>query len=247
MGKGGGKGDAESGLTGVGNKVAGAAAQTPQESQQYSGSFDMGNLLKQMMMYQQGLGGAPQGYLDPTQQFLQQGGALGKTLYDQTLSEAQDPDKYYMSTLQPGLQQAQDFVNASSARRGLLQSGLNIEQMGRAGVDLAMQEAQGRMQERQNAMAQAAGLSEYMTGQSQNNMAGLANLYSQQQNAGLSSMGRQAQGAQAAGQYWAQPYQAKLGDYYGGKAAQRALPGQLIGAAGNIVGGMATGGTGFFA
>lgn len=238
MGKGGGKGNAEQGITNVGNQVNQAAQQTPQEAAQYSGSFDIGKVLQQLMMYQQGLGSAPQGYLDPTQQFLQQGGELGNTLYNQTLSEAQDPDKYYQSTLQPALLQAQDFVNANSARRGLLQSGLNIEDMGRAGVDLAIKESQGRMDERNNALARAAGLEEYMQGESQNNLAGLSNLYSQQQNAGLSSMGRQAQGAQAAGSYWAYPYQAQLGSYYGGVAARNALPGQVIGAAGQAIGGL---------
>jgi hypothetical protein len=73
-----------------------------------------------------------------------------------------------------------------------------------------------------------------MQGNQQQGYGNLASLYGQQQQAGLQGMGRQAGQAQAAGQYNAYPLSAQLGSYYGGVAAQQALPGQLLGAAGSI-------------
>lgn len=244
MGKSGDKKAAENGLTQTGDKVAAAAAQTPQEQQQYQGSFDIGSLLKQIFEGQMGIGNLPQGYQDPTQQYFGQSGELGKTLYDQTLNEAKDPNAYFESNFQPQLKAAEDYINTSMQRRGLLNSGLTIEQMGRAGVDLAIKESQARMDARSNALSRAAGLTEYIGGQSNNNLAALSNMYGMQQQFGQNSMGRQAQGAAQAGQYYAYPYQAKLGDVYGQKAAMYALPGQIIGAAGQAIGAMNTGGGG---
>lgn len=217
------------------------SAQTSDEAGQYSKSFQLGDLLKQIFEGQQGIGNLPQGYQTGEQQ-IQNQGQLGKTLYDQTLSQAQDPDAYFQSTLQPSLQQAQDTINTYYQKRGLLNSGLAIEGMGRAGVDLAIQDAQARMANRQQSLNNALTVSQYGGNINQNNLANLANLYSTQQNAGLNSLSRQAQGAQTAAQYQAYPYQAQLGNYYGGQAALQALPGQLISAGGKAAGAALAGG-----
>lgn len=234
---GGDKKKAEEGLTGVGEGIQKAAAVTPEEQQQYKGSFDIGNFLKQLEMYQMGGGEAPQGYQDPTQQFLRQGGEVGQNYYNQILSESKDPYANYESSLRPALQQAQDATNQYYQSRGLLNSGLAIEGMGRAGVDLAIKEASGRMQARQQSMGEVSDFLNYTQGAQQQNIGNLTNLYGQQQSAGQNALGRQSQGYQAAGQYMAAPYTAQLGGYYGRQAALNALPGQLIGAAGTAIGG----------
>lgn len=222
------KGGAEAGIQAAGDQAYQRAAQTPQEANQYSGSFDLGKFLQQYFGNQVGMNGQ-----SPTtnEQQLQNQGQLGQTLYNQTLSQAQNPDAYFQSTLQPDLQQAQDTINTYYQKRGLLNSGLAIEGMGRAGVDLAIKDAQARMQNRQQSLGNALTVSQYAGNIGQNNLSNLANLYSTQQQAGLGSLSRQAGAAQNAATYQAYPYQAQLGSYYGGQAAQQALPGQILGGA----------------
>ncbi len=184
-------------------------------------------MLQQIYSSQQGIGDAPEGYQSGEQQ-LQNQGQLGQSLYSQILSQTQNPDAYYQSTLAPDLQQAQDTINTYYQKRGLLNSGLAIESMGRAGVDLAIKDAQARMASRQQALNNGLQLSQYAGNMGQTNLSNLANLYSTQQNAGLGSLSRQAGAANNAAQYQAYPYQAQLGNYYGGQAALQALPGQII-------------------
>lgn len=224
---GGDKSGAEAGIQAAGEQSYQRAKQTPEEAAQYSKSFDVGDFLRQYFQEQAGMTGEQQ---------LQNQGELGKSLYQQTLSQSQNPDAYFQSTLQPDLMQAQDTINTYYQKRGLLNSGLAIESMGRAGVDLAIKDAQARMANRQQSLNNALQISQYGSNMGQNNMANLSNLYSTQQNAGLNSLSRQAQGASVAAGYQAAPYTAQLGNYYGQKAANQALPGQLIGAAGNIAG-----------
>lgn len=226
------KGAAE-GIQAAGEQSYQRSKQTGEEAGQYSKSFELGDFLRQIFQSQQGIGQAPQGYQNGEQQ-LQNQGALGKSLYNQALNQSQNPDAYFQSTLQPDLMQAQDTINTYYQKRGLLNSGLAIESMGRAGVDLAIKDAQARMASRQQSLNNALQVSQYGSNMGQNSLSGLANLYSTQQNAGLNSLSRQAGGAQTAAQYQAAPYTAQLGDYYGQKAAFQALPGQLIGAAGDI-------------
>lgn len=235
------KGAAAEGIQKAGEQQYERSKQTGEEAGQYSKSFELGDMLKQIFQSQQGIGSAPAGYQNGEQQ-LQNQGALGKSLYDQTLSQSQNPDAYFQSTLQPDLMQAQDTINTYYQKRGLLNSGLAIESMGRAGVDLAIKDAQARMANRQQSLQNAMGVSQYAGNMGQNNLSNLANLYSTQQNAGLGSLSRQATGASNAAQYQAYPYQASLGSYYGGKAAVQALPGQLIGATGNLASGALAGG-----
>lgn len=226
------KGGAEAGIQQAGEQQYQRAAQTGEESGQYSRSFDLGKFLEQYFRAQAGSTGEQQ---------LQNQGALGKSLYDQTLAQSQNPDAYFQSTLQPDLAQAQDTINTYYQKRGLLNSGLAIESMGRAGVDLAIKDAQARMANRQQSLNNALQVSQYGSNIGQNNLSGLANLYSTQQNAGLNSLSRQAGGAQVAAQYQAYPYQAELGSYYGGQAALQAIPGQLIAAGGKAAGAAAGG------
>jgi hypothetical protein len=94
----------------------------------------------------------------PTEQYLYETGDIGKTLYGQILAEAQDPYGLYESTLQPQLQLAEDYINRRAQERGLLRSGIPIEQMGRAGAELAIREAAGRMNARANALQRAVNL-----------------------------------------------------------------------------------------
>lgn|SRR3990167_2460599 len=229
---------AEEGITQAGRGITQASQETPAEAQQYAGSFDIGKLLQQIFQYQQGLGQAPSGYLTPEQQYLQQGGELGKAYYGQTLRGVQDPYAAYESQLQPSLQLTEDYINRAYQNKGLLRSGLPIESMGRAGVELAIKEAQNRMAFRGQELARGGELSQYTQGIGQQNLANLANLYSQQQGYGQQARGRAAGGAAQAASYYAYPGQAQLGSIYGREAAMYALPGQLIGAAGTAASGM---------
>lgn len=227
------KKSAEAGLQQTGANVTAAAAQTPQEDAQYSGSFDIGKFLQQYFGGQVGMNAMPSGAQNATQQYTGQG-ALQQGLYNQSLQDVQNPYGSYESALQPALQQAQEQINSYYQKRGLLNSGIAIGDMGTAGVDLAIQEAQGKMQARQQALSNASTLSNQINTYGQNNIGNLANLYSNEQGFGLQSLGRQSQGAQAGAQYTAAPYTAQLGNYYGAQAALQALPGQLIGAAGKV-------------
>lgn len=205
-----------------------AGAMSPEESAQYQQSFALGNLLEQIFKAQQGLGDYPSGYKLPEQQFRSQGD-LADTLYQQTYAQARDPEQFYQSTLNPQLQIAEDYINRKYAAKGLIRSGLPIEQMGRAGVELAVQEADKRMGARAQALSQAAALQEYISGESGKNLGNLAALYSSQQAIAQPQRAMQAQ-------YQAYPYQAQLGDVYGRQAALYALPGQAMGAAASIAG-----------
>lgn len=277
-GKGGGKSGAERGIEGAGEQAYQRGKMTPAEETQYGRSFDLGKLVEQIAKAQVGLEKYPTDYLSPTEQFARtsdlarsvynktladvgrapteqyfyEAGDIGKELYGQVLAETKDPYAYYQSTLDPQLQLAEDYINRRAQERGLLRSGIPIENMGRAGVELAIKEANARMQARAqaleranimagtvqetglNALQRGAGLSEYLNTNASENLMKLANLYQAQQQYGLNAMGRQANQAQAAAPYTAYPYQAALADVYGKRNAVRQLPGQLIGAAGQI-------------
>lgn len=228
-------------IQGAGSDLYDRTKQTGAEANQYQGSFDIGKFLQDYLGGQQGMSPMPAGAMSAVNQY-QQDNPLSKALYQQTLSEAQNPDAYYQSTLQPNLTQAQDSINTYYQKRGLLNSGLAIESMGRAGVDLAIKDAQARMAARQQSLQNAQSLNRDIYGNQQQNFSNLANLYSTQQQAGLGSMNRQAGGAQGAAQYQSYPGQANLGSYYGGQGALQALPGQLIGAASKAAMGAVTGG-----
>lgn len=220
----------EESITQAGNTLYERSKATPDEISQYQGSFNIGKLLNQIYQYQAGVGQAPAGYVDPTQQY--QRDDLNKALYGQILSQVQNPEQYYMNTLQPELQQAQDTINSYYQKRGLLNSGLAIEGMGRAGVDLAIKQAQNKMNFRQQALQNAQTLSQNIYEMGQGGLTNLSNLYTTQQQAGQNALSRQASAATQAAGYQAYPGQAALGSYYGGRAALQALPGQLIAAYG---------------
>ena len=223
------KSSAESGITEAGKGITQASQMTGTESEQYQSSFDLGKLMEQIIKYQQGLGQAPTGYQTGEQQY-QQGGPLAQGYYNQTMAGVQDPYAAYESQLQPSLQLAGQAINQNAQQRGLLRSGIPIEQMGRAGVDLAIKEAQDRMNFRSQELARGGELSQYSNQLQQQNLSNMGNLYGQQQQYGQAASSRASQGAQAAAPYYAYPGQAALGSYYGAQAAQQALPGQIINA-----------------
>lgn len=228
-----GDGGAGGDIQAAGQQLYDRSKQTPDEASQYSGSFNIGDFLKQYLGYQQGMNAAPTGYQSPVQQY-EQDNPLAKSIYDTTLSAQQNPDANFESTLAPDLKQAQDTINTYYQQRGLLNSGLAIEGMGRAGVDLAIQDAQARMANRQQTLQNSQTVNSNVYTVNQQNLSNLANLYNTQQNAGLQSLSRQATAASNAAGYQSYPAQAQLGSYYGGIAAQQALPGQLISAGAKV-------------
>lgn len=240
FGERGGGGDdkegAEQGIQQAGETMYSRGKMTPEEETQYKSSFDLGNLIKQIQMSQMGLAASPAGYQTPTQQYLGQTGELGQNLYNQILASSKDPYAYYQDTLTPQLQLTQDYINRQAQQRGLLRAGIPIEQMGRAGVELAIKSAGERMNFRQQQLQNAQALGQNIYNVGQQNLGNLTNLYGAQQGYGLTGMNRQAIQAQKAAEYQAYPYQAQLGGAYGQQSAWNALPGQLIGAAGTIGG-----------
>ena len=67
----------------------------------------------------------------------------GRVFREQVL-RAKDPDASYTSTFQPALDLLQEQVKARAARRGILGSGLELEDLGRTGSELAIREGQAR-------------------------------------------------------------------------------------------------------
>ncbi len=246
---------AETGITQAGETMYERGKLQYGEETQYPESFKLGEIYKQILLSQMGLGQAPSGYQGYEQQYQQQGD-LAKTLYGTTLADVQDPYASYESTFQPQLQSAEDYINRQAAERGLLRSGVPIEQMGRAGAEIAVKEAAARMTYRQQALSNASNLSQNIYSQGQQNLSNLYGLYGTQQQAGLTAMSRQASQAQAAAQYSAYPYQYALGNSGGsmggmgtalgaGLGALLALPtGGLSVLGGGLLGGTIGGGLG---
>lgn len=90
-------------------------------------------------------------------QDLQQGGysdntPLGKALQDRLLSDLSvNPDDLFA----PNLELLKGQVGQFAARRGIVGSGLELEQLGRTGVELAIQQAQARQSMRDQQVQQA--------------------------------------------------------------------------------------------
>lgn len=220
-------------IAGIGDNLAAKTAVSPQQASQTSSSFDIGQYLQQLFGQQIGQPGVSAGGTTAEQQYQQQG-PLSQALYNQTLQQAQNPTAGWQSTLQPQLDQAQNQINEYYNSRGLLNSGISIGAMGTAGVDLAIQNAQNEMAYQQQSLQNANALSTNASGLGQQNVSNLAGLYNSQQGYGLQAQELANQGLEAAAGYQAYPQQAALGSYYGGVAAQQALPGQLIGAGGQL-------------
>jgi hypothetical protein len=206
--------------------IASAGALDPLEEASRRRAFENERILSEILRFQQGVGARPQGFLTAQEQFTRQG-PLAQAILSETLRGVAQPGQVFTSTLEPQLQVAEDFIRRRFAQRGLLRSGLPIEAMGRAGVELAIQEAVNRLNFRNQALAQALGLQGQMTNLGQQRLASLA---------ALTAKGQQfAQAArQRAAEFQAYPLQAELGSALGREAALMALPGQALGAAGQI-------------
>lgn len=89
-------------------------------------------------------------------------GAIPAALQEQILAETKDPGKFYQDTLNQSLELARQSVNAEANRRGVFgglpEGGIRFEQLGRAGVDLAIKSASERMAQRQQALSNASTL-----------------------------------------------------------------------------------------
>lgn len=89
-------------------------------------------------------------------------GAIPSALQEQILAETKDPGKYYEDTLNQSLELARQSVNAEANRRGVFgglpEGGIRFEQLGRAGVDLAIKSASERMAQRQQSLTNASTL-----------------------------------------------------------------------------------------
>ncbi len=217
----------------IGSQIQNESQMSPQAQQQWQGSYDIGQYLSQLFGQNVGKPGSTAQTTSPEQQYQNQG-PLSQALYQQTLKQAQDPTAGWQSTLKPQLDQAQNQINEYYNSRGLMNSGIAIGAMGTAGVDLAIQNAQNEMAYQQQSLQNANALSTNAAGLGQQNYQNLSGLYNQQQGYGLQGKQLEQQGYQAGAQYQAYPLQAQLGSYYGGVAAQQALPGQLIGAGGQL-------------
>jgi putative hemolysin len=208
------KSKAAGGISQAGSDMYNRSKMTDQESQQYGQSFDTGNMLQQLYQYFSGMGQQPQGYQNSEQQYQQQG-PMAQNIYNTVAGQAANPYAGWESSLQPNLQMATQNVNQQSNARGLLNSGQNLESLGRAGVELAVSDAQNRMAYGQQSLSNASNLSNQMYNQQQTGISNMGNLYNAQQGYGLEAMKRQAGAAQNAAAYQSYPYQAQLGESYG--------------------------------
>ena len=82
---------------------------------------------------------------------------MGRIFAD-LVARAQNPEQFFSSTLRPQLDLAQEQVKARAAQRGLLGSGLELENLGRTGAELAVREAQARESFRQQQLQGVMGL-----------------------------------------------------------------------------------------
>lgn len=224
-------------ITAIGNNVAQQTAVSPQQAAQTSGTYDVEQYLSQLMGQTVGQPGATAQTLTAEQQYQNQG-PLAQATYNDVLAQAQNPLAGYQSALAPSLQQAQNSINEYYNARGLDNSGIAIGSMGTAGVDLAIQNAQNEMTYQQQSLQNASTLSTQTSGLAQQNLQNLTGLAGQQQQTGLTAQSMANQGLESAAQIQAYPSEAALGSAYGTEAAQNALPGQLIGAGGQLGGAM---------
>lgn len=96
----------------------------------------------------------------PGEELIRRAGPISGSLLDQILAETRDPEAFFESTLEPELELARQFVNKEAVRRGVFEGlpegGIRFEQLGRAGVELAIKSAQARQSSRQQALSNAA-------------------------------------------------------------------------------------------
>lgn len=89
-------------------------------------------------------------------------GDINRALQERVLSGAQQPGGSYEDTLNQQLELARQMVNAEANRRGVFggqpEGGIRFEQLGRAGVDLAVKSAADRQAARQQDLANASAL-----------------------------------------------------------------------------------------
>ena len=224
-----------SSITQQGTNITNASAMSPATTAAQTSAAQLSPQLQQLYQYMAGLGQAPSGYQNAAQQYQQQG-PLAQASYNQALQQMQPGA--YQSTLQPQLQLVSDQINSQMQQRGLLNSGLDIENMGRAGAELAVNEANSQLAFQQQALQNATGISQQANSTQQQGLSNLGTFYGQQQQYGLGGQQLATTGATQAAGYNAYPAQAALGSYYGQQAGSQSglygLGGSLIGAAGQL-------------
>jgi hypothetical protein len=217
-----------------GQSVQQEAQMSPEALAQLMQSYQSGQYLNQLYGQTVGQPGANAGGNLTAEQQYQNQGPLAQATYQDILTQAQNPTAGWQNTLAPQLEQAQNQINEYYNARGLDNSGIAIGSMGEAGVDLAIQNAQNEMQYQQQSLNNAQTLSTNASGLAQTNLQNLTGLSENQQSVGLSAQSMANQGLEAGKEMEVYPSQAALGSYYGSVAAQQALPGQLIGAGGQL-------------
>ncbi len=196
-------------------------ALTPQEQAREQRAFANEQLVAEILRNRLGAPGTTQ------EGAFAAGGDLSQALLSQVTGGVQRPEEQFAQVLEPQLQIAEDFINRRAQQRGLLQSGLPIEELGRAGVELSVQRALANLQTRNQLIQQGQGLQQQISGQEQSRLAQLGNLGISGQQLSQTARGRQTE-------FQAFPLQADLGSALGQQAALQSLPGQLIGAGGDI-------------
>ena len=217
-------------IEGIGNAVQQESALTPQATQQWQGSYNIGQYLQNLFGQEVGMPNATAPTAPTAEQQYQAQGPVSQALYQNVLNQAQNPTAGWQNALAPQLTQAQNTINEYYNARGLDNSGIAIGGMGEAGVDLAIQNAQNEMTYQQQSLQNAQALSQNAGLVGQQNVQNLSGLYGQQQGYGLQGQQLAQQGYQAGAGYQAYPSQAALGNYYGQQAANQAFPGQILGA-----------------
>jgi hypothetical protein len=133
--------------------------------------------------------GRTSGYYTPLESQIQ-----GRLSQDLT-----NPTQSYEDTFTPQFELLRDKMRSQAAQRGIVGSGLELENMGRAGIDLAIAQANARNQSRQQGISNALAGNQQVEGGVINRQAGLQNYLANLQSMQSSERARQSQlGEQAA-------------------------------------------------
>lgn len=134
----------------------------------------------------------------PGEELIRGTGPIAQTALDQILSGVRQPEELFESTLEPELELVRQMVNQEAVKRGVFsglpEGGIRFEQLGRAGVELAIKSARERRAARQEALSNAAAVISESLGQEKTARGELSGFLKDIQNLSARGRERSAQG-----------------------------------------------------
>ena len=101
-------------IEGIGNAVQQESALTPQATQQWQGSYNIGQYLQNLFGQEVGMPNATAPTAPTAEQQYQAQGPVSQALYQNVLNQAQNPTAGWQNALAPQLTQAQNTINEYS-------------------------------------------------------------------------------------------------------------------------------------